>query len=64
MMLGQLVMMGQRAKASAERIFEVLDEPVEITERPDAHDLEAPKGASRSATSSSSTGRDRRSSRT
>jgi len=26
MMLGQLVMMGQRAKASAERIFEVLDE--------------------------------------
>ena len=36
MMLGQLVMMGQRAKASAERIFEVLDEPAEITERPDA----------------------------
>ena len=44
MMLGQLVMMGQRAKASAERIFEVLDEPVEITERPDAHDLEVPEG--------------------
>ena len=34
MMLGQLVMMGQRAKASAERIFEILDEQTEITERP------------------------------
>ncbi|HEV3328017.1 MAG TPA: ABC transporter ATP-binding protein, partial [Acidimicrobiales bacterium] len=44
MMLGQLVMMGQRARASAERIFEVLDEPTEITERPDAVDLDVTEG--------------------
>jgi len=45
MMLGQLVMMGQRAKASAERIFEVLDESPDITERPGAFDLTDVKGA-------------------
>ena len=45
MMLGQLVMMGQRAKASAERIFEVLDESPDIVERPGAFDLENVKGA-------------------
>ena len=39
MMLGQLVMMGQRAKASAERIFEILDESPEVIERPGAVDL-------------------------
>jgi ATP-binding cassette, subfamily B, bacterial len=39
MMLGQLVMMGQRARASAERIFEILDEQPEITERPGSIDL-------------------------
>jgi ATP-binding cassette subfamily B protein len=39
MMLGQLVMMGQRAKASAERIFEVLDESPDIIDRPGAFDL-------------------------
>ncbi len=39
MMLGQLVMMGQRAKASAERIFEILDENPTVTERPGAYDL-------------------------
>ena len=44
MMLGQLVMMGQRSKASAERIFEILDERTEITERPGADDLEAVEG--------------------
>ncbi len=44
MMLGQLVMMGQRAKASAERIFEVLDEKSEIQERPGAFDLDHVKG--------------------
>jgi len=38
-MLGQLVMMGQRAKASAERIFEILDESPDIVERPGAFDL-------------------------
>ena len=44
MMLGQLVMMGQRAKASAERIFEILDENPEIVDRPGAYDLEDVKG--------------------
>ncbi len=44
MMLGQLVMMGQRAKASAERIFEVLDETPEVFERPGAFDLENVSG--------------------
>jgi ATP-binding cassette subfamily B protein len=39
MMLGQLVMMGQRARASAERIFEILDESPDIVERPGAFDL-------------------------
>ncbi|HET8990496.1 MAG TPA: ABC transporter ATP-binding protein [Acidimicrobiales bacterium] len=44
MMLGQLVMMGQRAKASAERIFEILDERPDVVERPGAYDLEDPRG--------------------
>jgi ATP-binding cassette subfamily B protein len=44
MMLGQLVMMGQRAKASAERIFEILDENPEIVERPGAFDLTNVRG--------------------
>ncbi len=39
MMLGQLVMMGQRAKASASRIFEILDESPDIVDRPGAYDL-------------------------
>ncbi len=45
MMLGQLVMMGQRAKASAERIFEILDEHPEVVERPGAYDLRDVTGA-------------------
>jgi ATP-binding cassette subfamily B protein len=45
MMLGQLVMMGQRAKASAERIFEILDENPDIVDRPGAYDLEHVTGA-------------------
>jgi len=45
MMLGMLVMMSQRAAASAERIFEVLDEQPEIVERPGAFDLEVTSGA-------------------
>jgi ATP-binding cassette subfamily B protein len=45
MMLGQLVMMGQRAKASAGRIFEILDEHPEIVDRPGAYDLLGVKGA-------------------
>jgi ATP-binding cassette, subfamily B, bacterial len=45
MMMGQLVMMGQRAKASAERIFEILDEQPDITERPGAFDIVNARGA-------------------
>ena len=45
MMLGQLVMMGQRARASAERIFEILDENPDIVERPGAFDLDAVRGS-------------------
>ena len=39
MMLGMLVMMGQRAAASADRIFEILDEQPTIVNAPDAVDL-------------------------
>jgi ATP-binding cassette, subfamily B, bacterial len=45
MMLGQLVMMGQRAKASAGRIFEILDENPEVVDRPGAYDLIDVQGA-------------------
>ena len=39
MMLGMLIMMGQRAAASAGRIYEILDEQPTVTDRPDAVDL-------------------------
>jgi ATP-binding cassette, subfamily B, bacterial len=39
MMLGQLIMMGQRAAASADRIFEILDERASVVDRPGAFDL-------------------------
>jgi ATP-binding cassette subfamily B protein len=39
MMLGMLIMMGQRAAASAERIYEILDEQPTVTNSPDAVDL-------------------------
>jgi ATP-binding cassette, subfamily B, bacterial len=39
MMLGMIIMMGQRAAASADRIYEILDEPASITDGPDAVDL-------------------------
>jgi ATP-binding cassette, subfamily B, bacterial len=39
MMLGMLIMMGQRASASAGRIYEILDEEPSIVDRPDAIDL-------------------------
>ena len=45
MILGQLVMMGQRARASAERIFEILDENPDIVERPGAFDLATVQGS-------------------
>ena len=50
MLVGPLRMLGywisefQRAVASGERIFEVLDEPEDIVERPDARPLPAGKG--------------------
>jgi ATP-binding cassette, subfamily B, bacterial len=39
MMLGMLIMMGQRAAASADRIYEIIDEQPTVTDRPDAIDL-------------------------
>jgi ATP-binding cassette, subfamily B, bacterial len=38
-MLGMLIMMGQRAAASADRIYEILDEKPAIKDAPDAKDL-------------------------
>ncbi len=43
-MLGFFLMLAQRAKASAERIYEVLDEPVAVADRPGAVDLVDPAG--------------------
>ncbi len=43
-MLGFFLMLSQRASASAQRIFEMLDEPPEIVDRPGAVDLVEPKG--------------------
>lgn len=45
MLLGMLIMMGQRAAASAGRIFEVLDEVPDVTDRPGAVDLETCEGS-------------------
>jgi ATP-binding cassette subfamily B protein len=44
MMLGMLIMMGQRAAASAERIYEIIDEQPTVTDAPDAVDLVDCKG--------------------
>ncbi len=44
MMLGMIIMMGQRASASAERIYEILDEPAAVVDRPEAVDLVHPEG--------------------
>jgi ATP-binding cassette subfamily B protein len=43
-LLGLFLMMMQRAAASAERIYEILDEPAAITDRPGAVDLIEPEG--------------------
>jgi ATP-binding cassette, subfamily B, bacterial len=43
-MLGFLLLLSQRASASAGRIFEILDEAPEITDRPGAVDLIDPRG--------------------
>ncbi|MGI9613272.1 MAG: ABC transporter ATP-binding protein, partial [Acidimicrobiales bacterium] len=42
--LGLFLMFGQRARASAARIYEVLDEKPDIVDRPDAVDLIDPRG--------------------
>jgi ATP-binding cassette subfamily B protein len=44
MMLGMLIMMGQRAAASADRIYEIIDEQPTVTDAPDAIDLVEVKG--------------------
>jgi ATP-binding cassette subfamily B protein len=44
MMLGMLIMMGQRAAASADRIYEIIDEQPTVTDGPDAVDLVDVKG--------------------
>jgi ATP-binding cassette, subfamily B, bacterial len=43
-LLGFFLMLQQRAAASAQRIYEVLDEPAEIVDRPGAVDLTDPRG--------------------
>ncbi len=43
-MLGMWIGQAQRATASGERIFEVMDEPEDITDRPDARELPAGEG--------------------
>jgi len=43
-MLGFFMIMSQRAAASAQRIFEILDTPADITDRPGAVDLVDPAG--------------------
>jgi ATP-binding cassette, subfamily B, bacterial len=44
MMLGMIIMMGQRAAASADRIYEILDEQPTIVDRPGAVDLVSARG--------------------
>ena len=55
MMLGMLIMMGQRAAASAERIYEILDEQPTVVDRPGAVDLVDCSGDVRFGTSTSPT---------
>jgi ATP-binding cassette, subfamily B, bacterial len=43
-MLGMLIMMGQRARASAGRIYEILDEQPTVVDRPSAVDLVDARG--------------------
>lgn len=43
-MIGMIMMMSQRAAASAARIYEILDEEPQIVDRPDAVDLVEPTG--------------------
>ena len=59
LMLGMLIMMGQRAAASAERIYEILDEQPTIADRPGAIDLLDCEGDVRFDSSTSRTPRAR-----
>ena len=43
-LLGMLIMLGQRAKASAGRIYQILDEAPTVTDRPDAIELTGCEG--------------------
>jgi ATP-binding cassette subfamily B protein len=43
-LLGFFLMLGERARSSADRIFELVDEPVTIADRPGAIDLVEPRG--------------------
>ena len=43
-MLGMLIMLGQRASASAQRIYEILDQSPAVQDRPDAVDLTGSRG--------------------
>jgi ATP-binding cassette, subfamily B, bacterial len=43
-MLGMIIMMGQRASASSQRIYEILDEPATVVDRPGAVDLVTCRG--------------------
>ena len=49
-LLGMILMMGQRAAASAQRIYEVLDEQPDVVDRPGAVDLVECRGRRRSST--------------
>ncbi|WP_419864256.1 ABC transporter ATP-binding protein [Candidatus Poriferisodalis sp.] len=45
--IGMLFIFGQRAKASAERVYQLLDEPVLVADRPGAVDLPQRRGPTR-----------------
>ena len=42
--IGHLIQMGQRAKASALRVYEIFDQPIDVVEAPDAVDIDGGPG--------------------
>ena len=42
--IGYLIQMGQRAKASALRVYEIFDQPIDVVESPDAVDIDGGPG--------------------
>ncbi|MCY3849182.1 MAG: ABC transporter ATP-binding protein [Acidimicrobiaceae bacterium] len=42
--IGHLIQMGQRAKASALRVYEIFDQPIDVVESPDAVDVDGGPG--------------------